>query len=196
MKNQVKGEKLNDFIGSYGAVKTKSYSWEKTKKEYVEPVSRPNAIKNSRDAFLYFDPSPKSPKDKFAQCGTCRMFVPDEYMGKKDDMDLCIAHGSNVKVGETFSCGLYAGWPKGPPNPEVIKSHAEELKKGIPGSVTPDESGLVDRQVRCENCLFYKKDGSICNLYDMLNRQMQKYWDLDIKVDPYGCCNANMAIPL
>lgn len=179
---------------------TMAAAWADIQKKYIAPISRPGAIKNNRDAFLYFDPSPKSPKDKFAQCETCRMFVPDEYMGGKegnesDDMDLCIAHGSNVKVGETFSCGLYAGWPKGPPNPEVIKDHARELKKGIPGSVTPDESGLVDRQVRCENCIFHLKKNSTCHLYDMLNKTLPKYWDLDIHVDPKGCCNANMSLP-
>jgi len=175
--------------------KSMTSDWQQIQKKYVAPLSRPAAIKNNRDAFLYFDSSPKSPRGKFAQCETCRMFVPDEYMGNDDDMDLCIAHGSNVKVGETFSCGLYSGWPKGAPNPEVIRDHAAELKKGIPGAVTPDESGLVDRQVRCENCLFHNRSPSECHLYDKLNKALPELWDLDTKVDPHGCCNANIALP-
>lgn len=146
-------------------------------------------IKNTRDAFLYFNHRPNSPKTQFAQCVTCRMFVPDEYMGTDNDKDLCIAHGSKVKVGEEYSCGLYSGWPKGPPNPQVIRDHAAELKKGIPGSVTPKESGLVERQVRCENCAFFQGH---CELYRVLNKALPKLWDLDEKVDPYGCCNANI----
>lgn len=169
-------------------------AWDAIKKKYISQISRPGAVKNNRDAFLYFDSSPKSPPSEFSQCSTCRMFVPDEYLGRKDDIDLCVIHGSNVKVGESFSCGLYCGWPKGPPVPEVIRDHAAELKKGIPGSVTPDESGLVDRKVRCENCVFHLKYPSTCHLYDMLNKAMPEYWDLDINVDPKGCCNANMAL--
>jgi Pyruvate/2-oxoacid:ferredoxin oxidoreductase delta subunit len=147
-------------------------------------------LKNTRDAFLYFNHRPNSPKTEFAQCVTCRMFVPDEYMGTDSDMDLCVAHGSNVKVGEEYSCGLYSGWPKGPPNPQVIRDHAAELKKGIPGSVTPKESGLVERKVRCENCAFFDKNK--CRLYMMLNKTLPNLFDLDENVEPYGCCNANI----
>lgn len=169
--------------------------WQQIHRKYVAGLSRPDAIKNNTDAFLYFDSSPKSPRGQFAQCISCRMFVPDKYMGTDNDMDLCIAHGSNVKVGESFSCGLYSGWPKGSPNPEVIRDHARELKKVIPGAVTPDESGLVDREVRCENCFFHRKSPSECHLYDQLNKALPELFDLDIKVDPYGCCNANIALP-
>lgn len=149
-------------------------------------------IKNTRDAFLYFNHRPNSPKAEFAQCITCRMFVPDEYMGTDNDKDLCVAHGSKVKVGEEYSCGLYSGWPKGPPNPQVIRDHAAELKKGIPGSVTPQESGLIDREVRCENCHFFRAAESKCHLYEMLNQALPELWDLDENVDRYGCCNANI----
>lgn len=151
-----------------------------------------DSIKNNRDAFLYFNHRPNSPKTEFAQCVTCRMFVPSEYMGTDDDMDLCIAHGSKVKVGEEYSCGLYSGWPKGPPNPQVIRDHAAELSKGIPGSVTPAESGLVEREVRCQNCFFFKPDEKKCGLYMALNKALPELWDLDENVDPFGCCNANI----
>jgi hypothetical protein len=149
-----------------------------------------NQEKITRDAFLYFPPHPNSPEDEAAQCITCRKFVPNSYT--KGTVDLCIEHGSKVKVGEQWSCGLYSNWPKGPPNPEVIRDHAKELSKGIPGSVTPEQSGLVDRQVRCQNCFFYETK---CNLYLMLNKALPEYFDLDANVNRYGCCNANTAIP-
>lgn len=143
--------------------------------------------KITRDAFLYFNHRTNSPKKQFAQCVTCRKFVPHEYMGDKSTTDLCVEHGSKVKVGEEWSCGVYTIWPKGSPNPQVIRDHAGELAKGIPGSVTPEESGLVERQVRCENCYFYERT---CNLYFQLNSLLPTIFDLDIHVDEYGCCNA------
>jgi Pyruvate/2-oxoacid:ferredoxin oxidoreductase delta subunit len=149
-------------------------------------------IKNTRDAFLYFNHRPNSPKTQFAQCVTCRMFVPDEYMGTDNDKDLCIAHGSKVGVGEEWSCGVYSPWPKGSPVPEVIRNHAAELKKGIPGSLTPKETGLVNRKVRCQNCYFFKAGPKKCNLYELLNKALPELFDLDENVDPYGCCNANI----
>lgn len=150
--------------------------------------------KIGRDAFIYLDPG-KTPKKAFAQCGPCRMFVPHEALDGFRKHDLCIIHGSNVKVDEGYSCGLMVGWPKGKPNPDVVKDHAAELKKNIPGSVTPEQSGLVDRQVRCENCDYHNAEAGKCGLYGMLNAKFPKVFDLDEKVDEYGCCNANMAIP-
>lgn len=145
------------------------------------------AEKVERDAFLFFMPHSNSPEEEFAQCETCRMWVPETYSGTKN---LCILHGSKVTVEGTASCGLYAIWPKGKPNPAVIKDHADELKQGVPGSVTPEESGLVDRPVRCDNCGFFEADNT-CGLYETLNRQLPDVFDLDTKVAEDACCNAN-----
>ncbi len=147
--------------------------------------------KIERDTFLYLDHG-VSPEDNFAQCGPCRMFVPGEAMGGGPDR--CIIHGSRVKVGEGYSCGFMCGWPTGKPNPKVIADHAAELKKDIPGSVTPEESGLVDRPVRCENCEYFDDDESKCRFYGMLNKGFPAVFRLDDNVDEYSCCNANTAI--
>jgi hypothetical protein len=147
-----------------------------------------------RDAFLYLDPD-KSPPATFAQCAPCRMFVPQEYMSAKFKNDLCILHGSKVKVGEGYSCGFMCGWPTGKPNPDVMKDHAAELEKDIPGSVTPEESGLVERPVRCENCDYHEAEAGECGLYKMLNEKLPEVFSLEIRVDDHGCCNANTAIP-
>jgi hypothetical protein len=72
-----------------------------------------------------------------------------------------------------FSCGLYV--PGKPVNFPVKKY------------VTPQESGLVDRQVRCENCKF---GGEECGLYKMLNKKMPEVFDLDTKIESKACCNA------
>jgi hypothetical protein len=143
----------------------------------------------TRDAFLYFDP--KSPEKQFAQCSTCRKYVPKKFLGASAPFDLCIEHGSKVEVGPGWSCGMYSVWPKGSPDAVVMRNHASELKPGLPGSVTPEESGLVDREVRCENCGFFQSAACKCGLYAALNLLLPRVFDLDSAVDEYGCCNAN-----
>lgn len=115
-------------------------------------------------------------------------------MPTKGSKDLCIIHGSKVAVGPNYSCGLYCVWPKGSPNPEVIRDHAYELVGNLPGSVTPEQSGLVERQVRCENCVFYRSTEGQCGLYDTLNRSLPGMFELNSKVDKHGCCNAQTPI--
>jgi hypothetical protein len=56
--------------------------------------------------------------------------------------------------------------------------------------VTPEESGLVKRPVRCENCKFYDEAGSVCRLFRGLNQAFPETYDLDEIVDKHGCCNA------
>ena len=117
--------------------------------------------KVTRDAFLYLGPK----GDK--QCGTCRDWV------SKDNR--CRILGPSVNVTASMSCGLYVyGTPLRPGNPT----------KAI---VTPEEAGLVDRKVRCENCRW---GGSECGLYKLLNEQQPDIFDLDTKIHPKGCCNA------
>lgn len=123
--------------------------------------------KVDRSAFLYLDP--KAPKTEFAQCGTCVMFDPKR--------ERCSIHGSNVRVVAESSCGFY------------IHGKPSLQKIGAP-EVTPEESGLVTRPVRCENCRFFKKDHSICDLFHDLNQDHPDKFKLKEKVDPKGCCNA------
>jgi len=146
--------------------------------------------KITRAAFLYMDPSTKSPQDEFAQCDTCRMFVP---AGEAAPTARCVVLGSKQKVGPEYSCGLYSVWPKGKPDPHVVLQHAMELSRGLPASVSAAEAGLVERQVRCENCEFYQEGSSDCHLYWTLNKSLPGLFELDIHVDKHGCCNAQTA---
>lgn len=126
--------------------------------------------KITRATFLYFDP--KTPKDEFAQCGTCVHFL--------EDQGRCELHGADVEVDDDDSCGLY------------VHGEAEEGEKPE-GLVTPEESGLVSREVRCENCMFFDPDSEArehCDLYTQLNRILPKLFDLDRYVKAQGCCNA------
>lgn len=145
---------------------------------------------NGRDAFIFMKYDPRIPPEYFAQCIGCRRFVPFKFTDGK--IDLCIDHGSEVKVGEYYSCGVFAKWPRGKPEEKVIKNHAAELAGGLPGAMTPEESGLVERPVRCINCRFFMSGAGHCGLYIALNTDQPKLWKLDIRVEKYDCCNANL----
>jgi hypothetical protein len=126
--------------------------------------------KITRATFLYMDP--KAPEDEFAQCGTCVHFL--KKLGR------CELLGPKVEIDDDDSCGLYAHGT----------AEADEVPEAL---VTPEEAGLVDRQVRCENCKFFDPDSEPrehCDLYSQLNRILPKLFDLDRYVDEYGCCNA------
>lgn len=121
-----------------------------------------------REALLYMEPNSKSYGDphKFAQCSTCPMWAGDEY-------NVCSIHGKKVPVKGTATCGLYVN---GEPMGKMAYEHAMPF-------VTPAQSGLEDRDVRCENCNYYH--GS-CVLFETLG--------MDPDVEATGCCNANEAI--
>jgi hypothetical protein len=148
--------------------------WYKLHPAIPEPIRQTSEIAKAdvddrltRDCFIYLDPKP--PEDQFAQCSTCRLW--------RIHHDLCSIHGPEIKVTGDMSCALYI---HGDPRP---------VGANIDAVVTPIESGLVDRQVRCENCQwFYESDQ--CNLFDLLNKAHPHEFNLDTKVHPKGCCNA------
>jgi hypothetical protein len=145
--------------------------------------------KVTRAAFIYLEPKPRDDNGTFAQCWSCRMFVP-EVTGL--DGGRCIIHGSKVDIDADDSCGFYVDWPTedGEPNPQVVHDHAEELAKNIPGSVTPEESGLIDDRVQCHRCAFAEAGATVCGLYRSLSRARPRIVDLDDRIKPHACCNA------
>jgi hypothetical protein len=118
--------------------------------------------KLGRDIFLYM--SPREPADRFAQCGTCRLFTGSQ----------CALLGADVPVRATSSCGLYA-W--GTPHEQPVRA-----------SCTAEEAGLVHHEVRCENCVSFRSGK--CQLYETLNRTKPDLFDLDVNVEEKACCNA------
>ena len=131
-------------------------------------------VKIGKSSFLYLEP--KSQTKNHAQCETCMMWT-----GPKSNT--CTIHGKDVKVTKTMSCGFYI---EGKPVPDAA---GQEHK-----FVTPEESGLVDRKVRCENCEHANKEDKTCMLFEALNEELSDYFDLDTKIDPKGCCNAQTEI--
>lgn len=126
--------------------------------------------KVSRDAFLYLPPKP--PLDQFAQCSTCFMWTGSQRQR-------CTIHGPAVPVTGDMSCGFYI---HGEPMLEMARKEVTRVR--------PEESGLVKRAVRCEDCRFFHATVSRCHLFDRLNRVLPDVFDLDPAVHPQGCCNA------
>jgi hypothetical protein len=135
--------------------------------EVIEQIDEAEAAptKIKRDTFLYM--APKEPKKKFAQCGTCRLFLPRK--------ERCAILGPNLHVPAEASCGLYI---HGKPSD---RQKAESIVK-------PAEAGFVKRKVRCQNCVSF--DNGTCKLFAMLNEAKPDIFDLDTQIDPQGCCNA------
>jgi hypothetical protein len=151
--------------------------------------------KIGRDAFLYLEPKPDTQPSDFAQCGPCRMFVPNEFLGEGFKRGRCIIHGSFEEIDEDDSCGFMVPWPtpEGEPNDGVVKDHAAELKKMITGSVTSVDSGLVSRRVQCHRCRFPTDDKiTKCGLYETLNKKFAEVFALDPNIKRHACCNAQM----
>lgn len=144
-----------------------------------------------RDAFLFL--APKNREEEFAQCGPCRMFVPEKYLSGMSG-DRCIIHGSQVKIDDDDSCGFMCPWPTADWSAvdQVIRDHAAELMKNIPGSVSPEESGLVSRRVQCHRCRFADEKVEACGLYAALNDAFPDMFDLDVEIEAHSCCNGQM----
>lgn len=124
-----------------------------------------------RSIFVYIEP--KEGEKEFAQCSTCRMFLP-EY-------NLCSILGTRFKVSPNGSCTEYT--PGGP---------AEESElEHVSAAFAPSEVGYEERPVRCENCRFFSTGDYKCDLYHRLNTTYPTIFSLKERVHPKGCCNAN-----
>lgn len=131
--------------------------------ELIEEAKN-SSKKLDRTTFLYLDPV--EPKSKFAQCSVCSLWTGDK----------CAILG-DMKITADMSCNFFVPGEK---NPD------QKVQKLL----TPKEAGLVTRQVRCENCISFDKKKSVCMLYQALNESQGDKFNLDEKVDPQGCCNA------
>ncbi len=119
--------------------------------------------KIERDAFLYME-DPDQPD--FAQCGTCWLFHKDAKR--------CGVLPEDFEVNAEDSCGYY------------LEGRPADIS--CPTPVRPEDVGFVKAtKVRCENCEY---GGDECALYKHLNEAFPSAFDLDIKIDPRGCCNA------
>lgn len=126
--------------------------------------------KITRAALIYLEP--KKVKKDFAQCSTCPMWTGPKH-------NTCTIHGRKTTVTGTMSCSFYV---EGKPMPDEA---GHEM-----AAVTPEESGLVDRKVRCENCKYGDSKRAMCTLYEQLNEVLPETFDLDVKIKPEACCNA------
>ena len=139
-------------------------------REAVEELKKDTSkSKVTRESFVYLEP--KGDGKTFAQCATCRMWT-----GKESNT--CSILGKTKVTGD-MSCNLYV---YGKPSPGLS---GKEI-----ASYTSKEVGLVKRQVRCENCRSFQN--GTCLLYQTLNKQVPDIFNLNEKVSPQGCCNAQI----
>jgi len=94
------------------------------------------------------------------------------FTGKKGMT--CTIHGPDIKITPEMTCGLYVEG----------ENHTDMIGKEM-AMVTPEESGLEEREVRCENCAHFSPPGT-CKFFEKE--------EIDSKVIPTGCCNANEPI--
>ena len=118
----------------------------------------------TRDAFLYLD----GHSDDFAQCGTC-VFGHDH----------CAIMGGGKVSAKRGSCGYY-----------ILAGTAHTVGHPI-AHLTREQTGYVERRVRCENCQYYSNT-STCRLFERLNKRFPDIFDLDPQVRMQGCCNAQV----
>jgi hypothetical protein len=131
--------------------------------------------KITRDAFLYMIPRGKP--DDFAQCSKCMMWNGSDGEAK----DRCHIHGPNIVITGDMTCGLYV--------------YGDPHKAKLMAAVTPQESGLEKRKVRCENCMYSRHWGGKyrCAYFTKLNDDLPQDHDLLTEIEPKACCNANRA---
>lgn len=116
-----------------------------------------------KSVFLYLEYKKDSygTKEQFAQCASCHMFSGST----------CLLMSKTQKITPTMTCGFYSN---GKPQTDKVGQESN--------SVTPQEAGLLDAKVRCENCHFFQDSDNDCQLFKVLN--------IDHKVEPIACCNA------
>lgn len=117
----------------------------------------------TRDAFLYFEPRGNIPDH--AQCSSCSLRLVTNRSA------CAVMGGRQVDLGG--SCGFYLQGEPACPRPVAVLAR--------------EQVGYVVRQVRCENCRY---GGGECELYKTLNQRAPEIFDLDPRIRPLGCCNA------
>lgn len=132
---------------------------------YGKPEKKDESQKIGREAFIYLS----GDVDDYAQCSSCWMFNAEK--------ERCSILGPDFEVLASATCCFYV--------------HGEpDSSLPLVERVTPEEAGYVNREVRCENC---KYGGKECQLYIMLNKKLPDVFDLDTKIEPRACCNAQTA---
>lgn len=124
-------------------------------------------MKINRDAFLYMEP--KGKQHDYAQCSSCVLMTSDK---------MCSVLGEFIEEPEETSCGLYA------PGDAPLSDYFDDF-------VSKDDASFAERSVRCENCKFGDAKRKVCKLYEKLNKDLPELFELNTKISPFGCCNAN-----
>lgn len=125
-------------------------------------------------------PADDDDADEFAQCEDCILWTGP-------DRERCGVHGAKLQITAEHTCNYYMHGHA----PAFLRAALWHLARLIT-ILKPSQSGLVHRQVRCENCRFFDTTGEPhvhCDLYTQLNLQYPRLFHLDRYVKPKACCN-------
>lgn len=122
-------------------------------------------LRLTRAAFVYEEPADDFPE--FAECVSCRDYHAQARR--------CRILGPDFPVPPHATCAVYVRGP-------------EDLDDAPSLLVTPEEVNYSPLRPRCENCV--SAAGGRCQLYEALNRLLPSTFDLDPRIKPTGCCNA------
>ena len=163
-------ESIEDFLD---AIRTGRDMWDQEGNRLS--LAAPPQKQTRESAFGYLEMPQGAIEATFAQCAGCSQMVDD---GR------CLSFRPGDKVKPIGACNLYI---YGTPVP------AGEVEESCFGMSKPEDSGYVERAVRCGNCSSLDTDDKSrihCDLYSHLNKQMPEYWQLREEVRPSSCCNA------
>ena len=166
---------------------------EEPKEPPVEAVPR-----IGREAFGYHEPRPGiDGKSYHGACGSCQNFVPEAAMTGAVYGSRCVLFGASFPITDDDSCGRWVPWAAGAPCDHVTAFYAGEIRKGLPGALSPWAVGYRGGcTTQCRNCRFGDSSdpetaaGKLeCEAFESLNEKSGNLFALEKTVDPYGGCS-------
>jgi hypothetical protein len=166
--------------------------------EEAEPPVEANP-KIGRSAFNYMEPRLGiDGRDYFRRCASCESFVPETAMGGAVQGARCARFGSDFRVTDDDNCNLYWPWHSGMICASVVDLNALELRKGIPGAMSPWSVGYRSKcDAKCRSCRFVDfgeptlagTRSAECEAYESLNEESPNIFDLVKTISPEGGCS-------
>ncbi len=166
---------------------------EEPKEPPVEAVPR-----ISREAFGYLEPRPGiDGKSYHGACGACQNFVPEAAMTGAVYGSRCVLFGSSFPITDDDSCNRWVGWAAGAPCDHVTAFNAAEIRRGLPGALSPYQVGYRSKcPTQCRTCRFgdgldpETPPGKLeCEIMEDMQEKAPLLFALETTVDPWGGCN-------
>jgi hypothetical protein len=166
---------------------------EEPKEAPVEAVPR-----LTRDVFGYHEPRTGiDGKSYFGQCGSCQFFVSEAAMTGAVYGNRCALFGAGFRITDDDSCFRFTPWAAGAPCEHVTAFYAAEIRKGLPGALSPFEVGYHGEcATQCGSCRFGDRSdpetppGKLeCEAFEDMQEKAPLLFALEAIVDSFGGCN-------